>query len=41
MANIEEWTGMTYIHEDHARLAQDREQWRIMTANLLGEGGTL
>ena len=30
-----EWTGMTY--EDIARLAQDREQWKITTADLLLE----
>ena len=33
-----EWTGMRY--EDLARLAQDREPRRIMTANLLKEDGT-
>ncbi len=33
MTNITEWTGMRY--EDLVRLAQDREPWRIMTANLL------
>ena len=36
--NITEWTGMCY--EDLVRLAQDREPWRIMTANLLKEDGT-
>ena len=35
MTNITEWTGMRY--EDLVRLAQDREQWRVMTANLLQE----
>ena len=38
MTNITEWTGMRY--EDLVRLAQDRESWRIMTANLLKEDGT-
>ena len=38
MTNITEWTGMRY--EDLVRLAQDREPWRIMTANLLKEDGT-
>ena len=38
MTNITEWTGMHY--EDLVRLAQDREPWRIMTANLLKEDGT-
>ena len=38
MTNITELTGMRY--EDLVRLAQDREQWRIMTANLLKEDGT-
>ena len=38
MTNITEWTGMSY--EDLVRLAQDREPWRIMTANLLKEDGT-
>ena len=38
LTNIAEWTGMRY--EDLARLAQDREQWRIMTANFLKEDGT-
>ena len=36
--NITEWTGMRY--GDLVRLAQDREPWRIMTANLLKEDGT-
>ena len=36
--NITEWTGMRY--EDLGRLAQDREPWRIMTANLLKEDDT-
>ena len=35
MTNITEWTEMRY--EDLVRLAQDREPWRIMTANLLKE----
>ena len=35
MTNITEWTGMRLV-----RLAQDREQWRVMTANLLQEDGT-
>ena len=35
MTNIQEWTGMGYV-----RLAQDREQWRVMTAHLLEEDGT-
>ena len=38
MSNITEWTGMKY--EDLVRQAQDREQWRVMTANLLNEDGT-
>ena len=38
MTNITEWTGMRY--EDLVRLAQDREPWRIMTANPLKEDGT-
>ena len=38
MTHITEWTGMRY--EDLVRLAQDREPWRIMTANLLKEDGT-
>ena len=38
MTNITAWTGMRY--EDLVRLAQDREPWRIMTANLLKEDGT-
>ena len=38
MTNITEWTGVRY--EDPVRLAQDREPWRIMTANLLKEDGT-
>ena len=33
LTNITEWTGMRY--QDLVRLAQDREQWRVMTANLL------
>ena len=36
--DITEWTGMQY--EDLVRLAQDQEQWRAMTANLLQEDGT-
>ena len=35
MTDIKEWTGMRY--EDLARMAQDREQWRIITADLLEE----
>ena len=35
MTNITEWTGMRY--EDLVRLSQDREPWRVMTANLLQE----
>ena len=38
MTNIAEWTGMRY--EDLVRLAQVREPWRIMKANLLKEDGT-
>ena len=38
ITNITEWTGMPY--EDLVRLAQDREPWRITTANLLKEDGT-
>ena len=38
MTNITECTGMRY--EDLMRLAQYREPWRIMTANLLKEDGT-
>ena len=38
LTNITEWTGMRY--EDLVRIAQDREPWRIMTANLLKEDGT-
>ena len=38
MTNITEWTGVRY--EDLVRLAQDREPWTIMTANLLQEDGT-
>ena len=38
MTNITETTGMRY--EDLVRLAQDREPWTIMTANLLKEDGT-
>ena len=38
MTNITEWTGMRY--EYLMRLAQDREQWRVMTVNLLQEDGT-
>ena len=38
LTNITEWTGMRY--EDLVRMAQDREPWRIMTANLLKEDGT-
>ena len=39
MKNITEWTGVRY--EDLVRHAQDREPWRIMTANLLKEDSTL
>ena len=35
VTNITEWTGMG--HGDLVRLSQDREQWRVMTANLLQE----
>ena len=38
MTNITEWTGMRC--EDLVRIAQDRESWRILTANLLKEDGT-
>ena len=38
LTNITEWTGMLY--QDLVRIAQDREQWRIMTAHLLKEDGT-
>ena len=38
MTNITEWTGMRY--EDLVRLVQDRETWKIMTANILKEDGT-
>ena len=38
LTNITDWTGMRY--EDLVRIAQDREPWRIMTANLLKEDGT-
>ena len=38
MTSITEWTGIRY--EDIVRLSQDREQWRVMTANLLQEDGT-
>ena len=38
MANVKDGTGMR--HEDIVRLVQDREQWRIMTANLLEENCT-
>ena len=31
MTNITDWTGMRY--KDLVRLAQDREQWRVMTAS--------
>ena len=37
LTNITERTGMRY--ENLARLAQDREPWRIMPANLLKEDG--
>ena len=35
VTNITEWTGMRY--EDLMRLAQDREQWRVMAAHLIDE----
>ena len=38
LTNITDWIGMQY--EDVVRLTQDRELWRIMTANLLKEDGT-
>ena len=38
LTNITECTGMRY--EDLVRIAQDRDPWRIMTANLLKEDGT-
>ena len=38
LTNITDWTGMRY--EDLMRIAQDREPWRIMTANLLKEDGS-
>ena len=38
LTNITEWTGMRC--EDLVRIAQDREPWRIMTANLLKEDVT-
>ena len=38
LTNITERTGMRY--EDLVRIAQDREPWRIMTANLLKEDRT-
>ena len=38
MTNTKEWTGMRY--EDLVILAQDRETWRSMTANLLEKDGT-
>ena len=38
MTNITEWTGMR--NEDLVRLAQNREPWRITTANLLEEDVT-
>ena len=37
MTNINDWIGKRY--EDVMRLSQDREQWRIMTAELLDEDG--
>ncbi|KAG1669601.1 NADPH oxidase 5 [Nymphon striatum] len=36
--NIKEWTGMRYA--DCSRKAQNREEWRSMTANLLKADGT-
>ena len=38
MTNITEWTGMRY--EYLVMLAQDLEQWRVMTANLLQDNDT-
>ena len=39
MANIKEWASMR--EEYLVRFAKDREQWRVMTAHLLEEDGTL
>ena len=39
MSNLKEWTGMKY--EDLVRLAQDREQWRMMTAHLFEVDGLM
>ena len=36
--NIKEWTKTS--HNDCIRVAQDREQWRSMTADLLTADGT-
>ena len=36
--NIKEWTKMSY--NDCIRVAQDRERWRSMTADLLTTDGT-
>ena len=38
LTNITEWTGMRY--EELVRIVQDREPWKIMTANLLKEDDT-
>ena len=38
LTNVTEWTGMRY--EELVRIVEDREPWRIMTANLLKEDGT-
>ena len=38
LTNITDWPGMRY--QDLVRIAQDREPWRIATANLLKEDGT-
>ena len=36
--NIKEWTKISY--NDCIRVAQDRERWRFMTADLLTTNGT-
>ena len=38
LANIKEWTKISY--NDCIRVAQDRERWRSMTADLLTTDGT-